>query len=521
MNYELRMEISNHVIARSEERATKQSRGDILHAMAGRFLIPNSSFLIKQRVFFSKCFSFISNTIMSNNKRILLAMAALIVMAMTVTTARSQTYKPDWMTKAVLAGGGNDVTNTVTLTVASGGAAPITLTLPNAYAAGAGYVLASTTSGGLSWVPQNSSVTLSGDVTGSSGSNTIATTAGPHIVAALNTSGVAKSMNADVLNYDATLKVATNALGIDLTHPNGWTGQQTFTDATANAAAATFTNSFVNSSGTALGATISSTGAGTSINTALQLTASGSSGTNTALDVTGGSVKIEPFSTAGIVHNASTGVLSSSLIVTGDITDANVTYAKIQNVAASSLLGNPTGSPATASGITLGTGLGFSGTTIVNTGVVSVDAGAGGGVTIAGTGSGPYTGAVTATLDMTHPNIWTGTQTLGGVALTKTAVSSISADQNDWALGTTNSFFTITSSAPVNITGIAGGVAGRVIVLVNIGSSTITLNNENTGSTAGNRIHLAGASDVILAGDGTVTLLYDGTAARWRMIAAE
>ena len=41
-----------------------------------------------------------------------------------------------------------------------------------------------------------------------------------------------------------------------------------------------------------------------------------------------------------------------------------VTYAKIQNVAASSLLGNPTGAPASASEITLGNGLSFSGTTL-------------------------------------------------------------------------------------------------------------------------------------------------------------
>ena len=43
---------------------------------------------------------------------------------------------------------------------------------------------------------------------------------------------------------------------------------------------------------------------------------------------------------------------------------ATVTYAKIQNVAASSLLGNPTGAPAAPSEITLGNDLSFTGTTI-------------------------------------------------------------------------------------------------------------------------------------------------------------
>jgi hypothetical protein len=48
------------------------------------------------------------------------------------------------------------------------------------------------------------------------------------------------------------------------------------------------------------------------------------------------------------------------------VADGAVTYAKIQNVAASSLLGNPTGSSAATSEITLGAGLAFSGTTLAS-----------------------------------------------------------------------------------------------------------------------------------------------------------
>lgn len=50
-----------------------------------------------------------------------------------------------------------------------------------------------------------------------------------------------------------------------------------------------------------------------------------------------------------------------------DLTNATVSYSKIQNVAASSILGNPSGSAASASEITLGTGLAFSGSTVVVT----------------------------------------------------------------------------------------------------------------------------------------------------------
>jgi len=46
------------------------------------------------------------------------------------------------------------------------------------------------------------------------------------------------------------------------------------------------------------------------------------------------------------------------------IANSGVTYAKVQNVSASKLLGNPTGSAAAPSEITLGSGLSFTGTTL-------------------------------------------------------------------------------------------------------------------------------------------------------------
>lgn len=59
---------------------------------------------------------------------------------------------------------------------------------------------------------------------------------------------------------------------------------------------------------------------------------------------------------------ASMGLTTS--IGTGNILNNGVTYAKFQQVAAVSLVGNPTGSLANAEGITLGNGLSFSGTTL-------------------------------------------------------------------------------------------------------------------------------------------------------------
>ena len=65
----------------------------------------------------------------------------------------------------------------------------------------------------------------------------------------------------------------------------------------------------------------------------------------------------------------STGVITigAGAISTGKIAASAVTYSKIQNEGASTILGNPTGSAAAPSEITLGSGLSFSGTTLVCT----------------------------------------------------------------------------------------------------------------------------------------------------------
>lgn len=71
------------------------------------------------------------------------------------------------------------------------------------------------------------------------------------------------------------------------------------------------------------------------------------------------------------------------------------------------------------------------------------------------------------------------------------------------------------AASPYTLTGLAGGVAGRQLVLCNSGTSlgTLVLNTEDGGSTAANRFQMSGGANLLI-GD-CVTLLYDGTGSRW------
>lgn len=98
--------------------------------------------------------------------------------------------------------------------------------------------------------------------------------------------------------------------------------------------------------------------------------------------------------------------------------------------------------------------------------------------------------------------------------------SAISADQNNYNptnLSTANTL-RLSSDATRNITGLAGGSAGRLLLLHNKGAFNIVLKDENGSSITTNRFALTG--DHTLIPDACLILQYDGTDNRWRALAA-
>lgn len=74
----------------------------------------------------------------------------------------------------------------------------------------------------------------------------------------------------------------------------------------------------------------------------------------------------------------------------------------------------------------------------------------------------------------------------------------------------------LSTDASRNLTGIAGGADGRILLLLNIGSFNLVLKDDVT-STAANRFQLSG--DVTLGADEGALLWYDSTSSRWRLAA--
>lgn len=172
-----------------------------------------------------------------------------------------------------------------------------------------------------------------------------------------------------------------------------------------------------------------------------------------------------------------------------------------------------------------------------------------GNVTLAGalvtSGANSLTLTTTGATNVTLPTTGTlaslaGTETLSGKSLTapiltgladvqgaikfstQSAPAQITSNQNNYnpssVICATSATLLINSDAARNVTGLAGGVAGCETTLINNGSFTITLKEQDSNSTAGNRFNTGG--DISLTSSAGVLLRYDGTASRWRSLGA-
>jgi hypothetical protein len=105
---------------------------------------------------------------------------------------------------------------------------------------------------------------------------------------------------------------------------------------------------------------------------------------------------------------------------------------------------------------------------------------------------------------------------LSGVAAPAMLTASVN-DYNPAGLGGA-AVLQVSADAPRSISGLAGGAAGRVMTVINVGSQPVTLLDEAAASSAANRFGLGGALG--LDARQAAILRYDGSAARWLAIAS-
>ncbi len=102
-----------------------------------------------------------------------------------------------------------------------------------------------------------------------------------------------------------------------------------------------------------------------------------------------------------------------------------------------------------------------------------------------------------------------------------TSYTAANGANNNIAIGTW-SFVRLTGpTAAFSVTGMAGGVDGKMVILYNSTSQTITISNESASSTAANRIWtLNSTGDIVIAGKGALKMIYSAPDSRWIVISS-
>ena len=121
-------------------------------------------------------------------------------------------------------------------------------------------------------------------------------------------------------------------------------------------------------------------------------------------------------------------------------------------------------------------------------------------------------------IDATGMLVWAQALALTGSLLP----SALTGDVNDYSpagLSTANYLRIDPGAANRNITGLATGVAGRLLMLSNGGANNLVLVYNSGSSTAANRFFCPGLADVTVRPGGAVWLYYDGASAVWRVVA--
>jgi len=114
------------------------------------------------------------------------------------------------------------------------------------------------------------------------------------------------------------------------------------------------------------------------------------------------------------------------------------------------------------------------------------------------------------------------TITVATQSIISSETTTVTGTVNDHAMTTASTvpitFLRFTDALGATLTGLAGGTANRLVVLVNTGANAVALNHEDAASAAANRFVFPGATNQGFNTDAAAALIYDATSERWRMV---
>ena len=103
--------------------------------------------------------------------------------------------------------------------------------------------------------------------------------------------------------------------------------------------------------------------------------------------------------------------------------------------------------------------------------------------------------------------------------LASSTLASISANANDLNMPSGSTFFRLCPTANYDLTGMAGGVDGRFIIICNVCAGILRVVQDSPSSAAQNRILTGGGGTYSLAQHEASLFVYDGISQRWRITA--
>jgi hypothetical protein len=106
----------------------------------------------------------------------------------------------------------------------------------------------------------------------------------------------------------------------------------------------------------------------------------------------------------------------------------------------------------------------------------------------------------------------------GYLQLTNDETITLTGTQNNLTVAATSTTVRLNPASTLTITGITGGIDGRILFLDNVSTVNVILNDDDAASTAGNRILLDVAQTLLP--NQSCAIRYDSTSSRWRFWAS-